>query len=165
MSRMRSSQLSYAPGKCRILAEWPDPHNPMTQYGQQSTAPTLRSRIVAVPHGLEDHVRTGNHVLTARNKVAHRRAARALAHGHDVLEYELVESFWIGAALALVRRKGGDHLHATGFGGQHVFLTPGVEVDRNVRRRECDRHHDEQKDLAYACLTIFRVHPLSSLAN
>src|SRR5213594_5027624 len=90
MSRMRSSQLSYAPEKCRILAECPHPHKPMEQYGQKSTAPTLRPRIVAVRHGFEDHVRAGNHVLTARDKVAHGRAARALAHRQNVLGYELV---------------------------------------------------------------------------
>src|SRR5437773_11943137 len=91
MSSMRSIQLSYAPEKCRILAERPHPHKPMKQYGYKSTAPTLRPRIVAVRHGFEDHVRAGNHVLTARDKVAHGRAARALAHRRNVLGYELVQ--------------------------------------------------------------------------
>src|SRR5438094_838139 len=101
-----------------------------------ATAPTVRPRIVAVRHGFEDHVRAGNHVLTARDKVAHGRAARALAHRRNVLGYELVQGLWIGTALALVRRKRRDHSHATGLDGQHVFLAPGVEVDRNIRRRE-----------------------------
>src|SRR5439155_556284 len=112
------------------------------------TAPPLPPRIVAVRHGFEDHVRAGNHVLTARDKVAHGRAARALAHRRNVLGYELVQGLWIGTALALVRRKRRDHSHATGLDGQHVFLAPGVEVDRNIRRRESDRDHDEQNGLA-----------------
>src|SRR6266705_2355221 len=127
--------------------------------------PTLRPRIVVVRHGFEDHVRAGNHVLTTRNKVAHGCATRALAHRRNVLGNELVESLWIGAALALVRRKRGDHPQATGLDGQHVLLPPGVEVDRNIRCREGDRDHDEQNDLAYACLMICRIHLLSSWPN
>src|SRR5258707_4126502 len=102
MSRMRSSQLSYAP------REVPDSSRtvpPAQSRGTRSTTPTLRSRIIAVRHGFEDHVLAGDHVLAARDQVAHGRAVRTLAHRQDVLGYELVQSLRIRAALALVCRK------------------------------------------------------------
>src|SRR5258706_4000451 len=165
MSRMRSSHLSYAPEKCRILAERSHPHKPVKQSGSKSTAPALRSRIVAVRHGFEDHALAGKHVFIARNNVAHRRTARALAHRENVLGHELVESVRIGAALAPVRRQRGDQLDATGLHREHVLLATGVEFDRYIRRRESHRYHDEQNDLAYTRLTICRLHPLSSRAD
>src|SRR2546430_9524400 len=131
----------------------------MKQIRMKSTAPALRPRIVAVRHGFEDHVRAGNYVLTARDEVAHRRAARALADRENVLGHELVESFRISAALAPIRRKRGDHVGATGLHREHVFLAPSVELDRNIRCRESDRDHYEQNDLVYSRLTICRVHP------
>src|SRR5258706_2143919 len=162
MSRMRSSHLSYAPEKCRILAERSHPHKPVKQSGRKSTAPALRSRIVAGRHGFEDHALAGKRIFIARNNVAHRRAARTLAHRESVLGHELVESVRIRAAFAPVRRQRGDHVDATGLYRQHVLFATGVEFDRYIRRRESDRYHDEQNDLAYARLTIYRLHALAS---
>src|SRR3977135_1460478 len=84
-----------------------------TREKRRSAMPTLRSRIVAVRHGFEDHVLTGNHVLTARDHVAHGCAVRTLAHRQDVLGYELVERLRVRAARALCYGKGSTVTHPT----------------------------------------------------